>query len=149
MDRLNKHKHKEIIQAWLNGEQIQQKINGEWFDRIDDISGSTFWEEVEYRIKPQKEFRTGNIFTIFHRYIHDERRDDYVLAQVSCGKFVLIGLTSGNRFSEPVDIKTTDNYILLEEDFLKLFGSPEYLEDYDYEYRGVYDFDSASVESAK
>ena len=44
-------KHKEVIEAWLNGAQVQYKTRaGEWEDSEQDQPG--FFGHLEYRIKP-------------------------------------------------------------------------------------------------
>jgi len=44
-------KHKEVIEAWLNGEQVQHKnCAGEWENCEQDQPG--FFGHLEYRIKP-------------------------------------------------------------------------------------------------
>jgi hypothetical protein len=43
-----KHKHCDLIKAWADGAQIQQRIyNGEWRDLLNPL-----WDGDMYRIKP-------------------------------------------------------------------------------------------------
>lgn len=44
-----KHKHAEFIIAWANGAEIEVKVNGEW----DSVKRPTWFEDAEYRIKPE------------------------------------------------------------------------------------------------
>lgn len=48
-----RHKHADLIIAWANGAQIQFKSgSGNWVDCMSLVIG--WYEEVEYRIKPEK-----------------------------------------------------------------------------------------------
>jgi len=43
------HKHRDLIIAWANGEEIQAKSNNTW----QFISTPTWFDDIEYRIKPE------------------------------------------------------------------------------------------------
>jgi len=45
-----RHKHADLIHAWAEGEKIEQKYKGSWIDS----KFPSFFDEVEYRIKPEK-----------------------------------------------------------------------------------------------
>lgn len=45
-----RHKHADLIHAWAEGEKIEQKYKGSWIDS----KLPSFFDEVEYRIKPEK-----------------------------------------------------------------------------------------------
>lgn len=43
------HKHAELIKAWADGATAQSLVHGKWQDR----EYPTWWEELEWRIKPE------------------------------------------------------------------------------------------------
>jgi len=45
-----RHKHADLIHAWAEGEKIEQKYKGSWIDS----KFPSFFDEAEYRIKPEK-----------------------------------------------------------------------------------------------
>lgn len=51
----------EIMQAYLDGKIIQSKITGysddSWKDLQSDLEPTWFWDQFDYRIKPQSEYR--------------------------------------------------------------------------------------------
>ena len=54
----NTHKHRDVIIAWANGEEIQFKWHDEWHD-WDERDSPAFYEESEYRIKPKRVKKEG------------------------------------------------------------------------------------------
>ena len=54
------HKHRDVIIAWANGEEIQYKGSlGTWIDWKKGQMGPTFDSDGEYRIKPKIVKREG------------------------------------------------------------------------------------------
>ena len=47
-----KHKHYDVIVAWAEGKEIQHIWHGKWHD-WDTSNTPGFYEECEYRIKPE------------------------------------------------------------------------------------------------
>lgn len=58
---MNKHKHYDVIVAWAEGKTVQFKspADNEWIDVVpsSDASSPAFRSHVEYRIKPETEYR--------------------------------------------------------------------------------------------
>ena len=63
------HKHRDVIIAWANGEEIQWKPNleDEWIDLLTD--DPSFHEYFEFRIKPKRVKKEGwvNVYKGGHR----------------------------------------------------------------------------------
>jgi hypothetical protein len=45
-----KRKHAELIKKWADGAEIEVKVNDEW----DSVKRPTWFENAEYRIKPER-----------------------------------------------------------------------------------------------
>lgn len=104
-------KHAEIIKAWLDGAEIEMKIDGKWIPKSTEVVA--FFEEIEYRIKPKQKYTIGQLFKITHKYINEfteyehNWEEDYILCQVEAYQLALIGLNTGNRISSPLIFNDT------------------------------------------
>ena len=58
------HKHRDVIIAWANGEEIEGKWQKEWA-LVDTIYAPQFDPDREYRIKPKRVKKEGwvNVYT--------------------------------------------------------------------------------------
>ena len=59
-----RHKHADLIHAWAEGAEIEQKYRGSWIDG----KFPSFFDECEYRIKP-----TPKPDVVEHYYKYDDR----------------------------------------------------------------------------
>jgi hypothetical protein len=102
-------KHTEVIKAWLDGAEVEFKLDNKWIPKSNDIV--YFFEDTEYRIKPKKEktkYTIGQLFRINHSWTSEFTgddygwEDDYILCQVEAYELALVGLSTGNRISSPL-----------------------------------------------
>jgi hypothetical protein len=140
-------KHTEIIKAWLDGAEVEFKLDGKWIPKSNDIVA--FFEDTEYRIKPKvaKKYVLGDIFKVTHKYSDNPEStwvEDFILAQVSAHEFTLIGLVSGNRLSSTL---LFDTYTLTEDDLWDLIDGPGGdRSEFEFEYIGKYKAQNESRE---
>jgi hypothetical protein len=64
------HKHAEVIKAWADGEKVQVKDFGVWYD--DEYPS---WLDDEYRVKPIKEYPTDILGSVEAKVIWITRRE--------------------------------------------------------------------------
>lgn len=82
------HKHAELIKAWADGATAQSLVHGKWQDR----EYPTWWEELEWRIKPEPEPDVIRYYKCFenpsgvHRIFDIENADLMLIHDGNTGK---------------------------------------------------------------
>lgn len=71
---MKQHKHAELIKAWADGAEIQiyYADTGEWKDTSKDKTGFNWYENLEYRIKPEPKPNFYKLYLVFTNRIYSE-----------------------------------------------------------------------------
>lgn len=96
------HPHHDIIVAWAKGAEVQFSTDegSAWL-----TTKSPAWEpNYLYRVKPkeQPKYSIGQILTE-----ESDDKEQFLIAQVEDSKVCLISLVTGNRWYDPISVKST------------------------------------------
>jgi hypothetical protein len=108
------HPHHDIIVAWAKGAEIQYYSDSKqtWVTSHDPL-----WNETtQYRVKPKETtYSIGQILTE-----ESDDKEQFLIAQVDVGKVCLISLVTGNRWFDPIAVKSTR--AITQEELKKMSG---------------------------
>jgi len=109
------HPHHDIIVAWSKGAEIEcyAVSTGKWVTSPDPLWNKT----SQYRVKPKEEpkYSIGQILTV-----ESDDKEQFIIAQVDSNKVCLISLVTGNRWLEPIAVKSAR--AITQEELKKMSG---------------------------
>lgn len=108
------HVHHDLIIAWAKGAKIQFSA-GDGYSWLN--TNKPEWNsDYLYRIQPEEETKyfIGQILT------EESDNEKFLIAQVECKKVCLISLVTGNRWYDPIAVKST--LAITKEELKKMSG---------------------------